>query len=53
MGETLNGVPGLDIELEKKVMEERLNELQIEAASEEEIKMAMKELGIQRFNIFS
>ncbi|KAL6967059.1 alcohol-forming fatty acyl-CoA reductase, partial [Sarracenia purpurea var. burkii] len=47
MGETLNGTIGLDIELEKKVVEEKLNELQIEEATEREITMAMKDLGIR------
>ncbi|KAJ9699472.1 hypothetical protein PVL29_008186 [Vitis rotundifolia] len=48
MGETLNGTFGLDIEEEKRVMEERLDELQSEGATREAITLAMKDLGIQR-----
>lgn len=48
MGESLNGVPGLDIDAEKRVAEERLTELQGEGASDKAISIAMKELGIQR-----
>ncbi|KAA8544229.1 hypothetical protein F0562_022241 [Nyssa sinensis] len=48
MGETLNGTSGLDIDVEKKVVEERLSELQAEGATEKEIRRAMKDLGIQR-----
>ncbi|CAK9153820.1 unnamed protein product [Ilex paraguariensis] len=48
LGETLNGTPGLDIDAEEKVVEERLNELQLEKASEQAITSAMKDLGIQR-----
>ncbi|CAK9179112.1 unnamed protein product [Ilex paraguariensis] len=48
MGETLNGAHGLDIDVEKKVTEERLNELQDEKASEQAITSAMKDFGIQR-----
>ncbi|KAH7862348.1 hypothetical protein Vadar_003576 [Vaccinium darrowii] len=48
MGETLNGVSGLDLDTEKKVMAERLSELQAKEATEQEITLAMKDLGIQR-----
>ncbi|KAL7202218.1 hypothetical protein ACSBR1_033818 [Camellia fascicularis] len=48
MGETLNGAHGLDIEMEIKVVGERLRELREEEATDGEIKMAMKKLGIQR-----
>ena len=48
MGETLNGTFGLDIEEEKRVMEERLNELQSEGATQEAITLAMKDLAMQR-----
>ncbi|CAK9150535.1 unnamed protein product [Ilex paraguariensis] len=48
MGETLNGTPGLDINVEKKMMEERLNELRVEKSSEQEITSAMKDIGIKR-----
>lgn len=49
MGETLNGATGLDIDMEKKVIEQELNELQAEGATEEEITVAMKDLGIKRY----
>ncbi|XP_052208744.1 alcohol-forming fatty acyl-CoA reductase-like [Diospyros lotus] len=48
MGEALNGAPGLDIDIEKKVVETRLSELQQVGATEGEITTAMKDLGIQR-----
>jgi len=48
MGETLNGAPGLDIDMEKKVVEAKLSELRQVGATEGEITMAMKDLGIQR-----
>lgn len=49
MGDTLNGASGLDIDVERKVVEQELNELQAEGASEEAITLAMKDLGIKRF----
>ena len=48
MGVSLNGVPGLDIDVEKKVVEEKLKQLREEGAAEDDIKMAMKELGMKR-----
>ncbi|CAK9150537.1 unnamed protein product, partial [Ilex paraguariensis] len=48
MGEALNGTVGLDIDEEKKVVEERLTELRGEKALERTITSAMKALGIQR-----
>lgn len=48
MGETLNGANGLNIESEKKVVEERLAELKAENATDRAVKLAMKDLGIQR-----
>ncbi|XP_022898658.1 fatty acyl-CoA reductase 3-like [Olea europaea var. sylvestris] len=48
LGETLNGISGLDIDREKKVAEETLKQLSVENSSQEYIKSAMKELGIQR-----
>ncbi|KAI8531911.1 hypothetical protein RHMOL_Rhmol11G0172900 [Rhododendron molle] len=47
MGETLNGL-NLDLDMEKIIMEERLIELQAKEATEQEITLAMKDLGIQR-----
>lgn len=49
MGDTLNGASGLDIDVERQVVEQELNELQAEGASEEAITLAMKDLGIKRF----
>ncbi|XP_030453950.1 fatty acyl-CoA reductase 3-like [Syzygium oleosum] len=48
MGETLNGVAGLDIDAERKVVEEKLNELRADGATEEAITSAMRDLGLQR-----
>lgn len=48
MGVSLNGVKGLDINVEKKVVEEKLKMLQQQGASENETKFAMKDLGIKR-----
>ncbi|MBA0609834.1 hypothetical protein Godav_010767 [Gossypium davidsonii] len=48
MGETLNGVSGLDINFEKNVIEQKLNELRLLGASDKDITQAMKDLGIQR-----
>ncbi|KAK6235168.1 hypothetical protein QUC31_018917 [Theobroma cacao] len=52
MGETLNGVSGLDINIEKKVVEEKLDELRSQGASEKEITQAMKDLGIERARMY-
>lgn len=49
MGDSLNGVPGLDIDAENKVVHDKLNELREEGATADEVKMAMKDLGIDRF----
>uniref|UniRef100_A0A2P2NYX7 Fatty acyl-CoA reductase n=1 Tax=Rhizophora mucronata TaxID=61149 RepID=A0A2P2NYX7_RHIMU len=48
LGETLNGVSGLDINYEKKLAEEKLIQLQAEGASVQVIKEAMKDMGIKR-----
>ncbi|KAI3420532.1 Fatty acyl-CoA reductase [Psidium guajava] len=48
MGDTLNGVAGLNIDTERKVVEEKLSELRADRATEEAITLAMKDLGIQR-----
>ncbi|KAL3518517.1 hypothetical protein ACH5RR_021106 [Cinchona calisaya] len=52
LGETLNGTFGLDIDVEKKLTEEKLHELRAEYSSEESITLAMKDLGIQRARKF-
>ncbi|KAK0605864.1 hypothetical protein LWI29_031614 [Acer saccharum] len=51
MGETLNGASRLDIDMEKKVVEQELNQLHSEGASEQAITLAMKDLGIKRAKI--
>ncbi|XP_020208783.2 fatty acyl-CoA reductase 3, partial [Cajanus cajan] len=48
MGVSLNGVSGLDIDMEKKIVENKLYELRQEGATENDVKMAMKDLGIER-----
>ncbi|KAL0390006.1 UNVERIFIED_CONTAM: Alcohol-forming fatty acyl-CoA reductase [Sesamum calycinum] len=48
LGETLNGTSGLDIDAEKKLVEETLKQLSAENYSEDSVKSAMKDLGIQR-----
>lgn len=48
LGDTLNGAKGLHIEEEKKLVEQRLNDLVAEGSTDEEIKLAMKDMGIER-----
>ncbi|XP_028071056.1 alcohol-forming fatty acyl-CoA reductase-like [Camellia sinensis] len=48
MGETINGTLGLDIEMEKKIVAERLSELRGKETTEAEITLTMKDLGIER-----
>ncbi|XP_047317030.1 fatty acyl-CoA reductase 3-like [Impatiens glandulifera] len=48
MGESLNEVDGLNIETEIKMMEEQLSELKANKATENEVKLAMKDMGMQR-----
>ncbi|KAG6682355.1 hypothetical protein I3842_13G136400 [Carya illinoinensis] len=50
-GETLNGTTGLDVYAEKKLVEEKLNGFRAEGATEEEITLAMKDLGTERAKI--
>ncbi|KAK6138178.1 hypothetical protein DH2020_028062 [Rehmannia glutinosa] len=52
MGETLNGTSGLDVESEKKLIDEILKQLKAENCSEDIIKSTMKDLGIQRARKF-
>ncbi|WRX32110.1 Fatty acyl-coenzyme A reductase [Theobroma cacao] len=52
MGKTLNGVSGLDINVEMKVAEEELKQLQAQGASEKEITLVMKDLGAERARLF-
>lgn len=48
MGETLNGTRGLDVEAEKKLIDETLKQLKAHNYDEDYIKSSMKHLGIQR-----
>ncbi|KAM7268810.1 hypothetical protein ACFE04_010976 [Oxalis oulophora] len=48
MGQTLSKTNKLDIDMEKKVIENKLNDLRQQRTSKEEIKRAMKNLGIER-----
>ncbi|KAL4326660.1 fatty acyl-CoA reductase 3 [Arachis ipaensis] len=50
MGVSLNGVQGLNIVEEKKIVEKKLKQLQQDGATEEEIKISMKDLGMERAN---
>ncbi|KAL5697988.1 alcohol-forming fatty acyl-CoA reductase [Ranunculus cassubicifolius] len=52
MGETLNGVPGLDIGQELNILQEKKTELQARNATKEEETVAMRELGMQRARIY-
>lgn len=47
-GVSLNGVHGLDICMEKKLVERKLKQLQAEGATEHDIEVAMKDLGMER-----
>lgn len=52
LGETLNGANMLDIEQEKKVMEDRVNMLKSDHNIEDKaFTLAMKDLGMQRYLI--
>ncbi|CAH9093396.1 unnamed protein product [Cuscuta europaea] len=48
LGETLNGHTYLDIDEEKRVIEDKLVELRAQNATEKQVRVAMKVLGIQR-----
>ncbi|KAL8057805.1 hypothetical protein ABFX02_04G207300 [Erythranthe guttata] len=50
MGATLNGTRGLEIDNEKKIVDELLKKLRAESAPQKYIASTMKELGIQRAN---
>ncbi|XP_043697197.1 fatty acyl-CoA reductase 3-like [Telopea speciosissima] len=52
MGETLNGTPGLDIEEELKLVEEKMKELRALGAPKSAETFAMKELGINRARFY-
>ncbi|KAK8562453.1 hypothetical protein V6N12_010531 [Hibiscus sabdariffa] len=52
LGETLNGVGGLDINMETKVVDDKLNDLRLQGASDKDITIAMKDLGIHRARLY-
>ncbi|KAG4979950.1 hypothetical protein JHK85_033908 [Glycine max] len=52
LGDSLNGVSGLDINAEEKVVRDKLSELQQLGATEKEIKEVMKDLGISRAKLY-
>lgn len=51
LGESLNGIQGLDIATEQKVMEEKLEQLEENGATKEAITLAMKDFGLERYTI--
>ncbi|KAI3688115.1 hypothetical protein L1987_81823 [Smallanthus sonchifolius] len=49
LGESLNGTNGLDIDEERKIIEDKLKELKSDSNADDKlIKLAMKDLGMQR-----
>ena len=50
MGETLNGVSGLDIDFEKKLIDHTLKNLKAQQLQEKDIRQRMKDLGSQRYD---
>ncbi|KAK4369486.1 hypothetical protein RND71_013278 [Anisodus tanguticus] len=48
LGETLNKNSKLDIDVERKVIEDKLKELEAQSLTTKEVTMAMRDLGIQR-----
>ncbi|KAJ8749974.1 hypothetical protein K2173_013889 [Erythroxylum novogranatense] len=52
MGESLNGVKGLDVAEEKRLIEATLAELEAKGAAVEEIKEAIKDLGLDRAKFY-
>lgn len=53
MGKALNGDSGLDAGKEKKLVEERLEELKELEAEEKIISLTMKDLGTKRYAIIT
>lgn len=50
LGESINGTNGLDIDEERKIVEDKLKELKADKnANDKSIKLAMKDLGMQRY----
>ncbi|CAN1171436.1 Fatty acyl-CoA reductase 3 [Linum perenne] len=52
MGETLNGVSGLDIEEERRIIDKKLSELNADGASPDVIKRTMIDLGLKRAKVY-
>ncbi|XP_061342397.1 fatty acyl-CoA reductase 3-like [Gastrolobium bilobum] len=52
LGDSLNGVVGLDIDAEENVVRDKLAELRQHGATEYEIKVVMKDLGISRAKLY-
>ncbi|KNA14188.1 hypothetical protein SOVF_109850 isoform A, partial [Spinacia oleracea] len=48
MGDSLNGRPGLDIEVEKKLIDEKLDELKSKKTTAETTKISMRNMGLER-----
>lgn len=51
MGESLNGMEGLDIATEQKVEEEKFKQLKENGAMQETINLALKHLGLERYTL--
>ncbi|KAL4014796.1 hypothetical protein IC575_027014 [Cucumis melo] len=52
LGESLNGMEGLDIATEQKVAEEKFKQLEENGAMEETINLALKDLGLERARMY-
>ncbi|XP_022996086.1 fatty acyl-CoA reductase 3-like, partial [Cucurbita maxima] len=52
MGESLNGVKGLDIEEEQAIVADKLKQLKENGVTEELVTQAMKDLGLERANLY-
>ncbi|KAE9592340.1 putative alcohol-forming fatty acyl-CoA reductase [Lupinus albus] len=52
MGQTLKGTSKLDIHEEKKLMENKIEELRAKNADEKTVKYGMKDYGIERANLY-
>uniref|UniRef100_M1ABM8 Fatty acyl-CoA reductase n=1 Tax=Solanum tuberosum TaxID=4113 RepID=M1ABM8_SOLTU len=51
LGETLNKNSKLNIDVERKVIDEKLKELEAQSLTTKEVTIAMRDLGIQRANL--
>ncbi|KNA14189.1 hypothetical protein SOVF_109850 isoform B, partial [Spinacia oleracea] len=51
MGDSLNGRPGLDIEVEKKLIDEKLDELKSKKTTAETTKISMRNMGLERVRV--